>query len=49
MIVAGLSLIANFLFIPAYPVWSLIVITLDVLVIYAVMAHGRDIIDLRGQ
>ena len=25
----------NFAFIPAYPVWSLLIITVDVLVIYA--------------
>ena len=31
VIVASLSLIANFLFIPAYPVWALTVIALDVL------------------
>ncbi len=49
VIVAGLSLIANFLFIPAFPVWALIVITLDVVVIYAIMAHGREIIDLRDE
>ena len=49
VIVAGLSLIANFLFIPAYPVWALTVITLDVLVIYAIMAHGREVIDLRAE
>jgi hypothetical protein len=49
VIVAGLSLIANFLFMPAYPVWALTVITLDVLVIYAVMAHGREVIDLRTE
>ncbi len=49
VIVASLSLIANFLFIPAYPVWALTVIALDVLVIYAVMAHGREVIDLRAE
>ena len=48
VIVAGLSIVANFLFIPAYPVWALTVIALDVLVIYAIMAHGREVIDLRG-
>jgi hypothetical protein len=47
VIVAGLSVVANFLFIPAYPVWALTVITLDVLVIYAITAHGREVIDLR--
>jgi hypothetical protein len=40
--VAALSLIANFFFIPAYPLWSLTVITIDVLVIWALTAHGRE-------
>jgi hypothetical protein len=39
---AGLSAIANFLFIAAYPVWGGIIIALDVLVIYALTAHGRE-------
>jgi hypothetical protein len=47
VVLAGLSVIANFLFIPAYPVWALTVIALDVLVIYAITAHGREVIDLR--
>jgi hypothetical protein len=42
VIVAGLSLIANFLFIPAYPVWALSVVTIDVLIIWALTAHGRE-------
>jgi hypothetical protein len=40
---AALSALANFLFIPYYPFWALIIITLDVFVIWAVTAHGRDI------
>jgi hypothetical protein len=43
--VAGLSAIVNFAFIGAYPVWSVILITIDVLVIYAVAAHGRELAD----
>jgi hypothetical protein len=39
---AVLSPIANFLFIPYYPFWSLLIITLDVFVIWAVAAHGGD-------
>lgn len=39
---AGLSAIANLLFIEAYPVWSIIVITVDILVIYALTVHGRE-------
>lgn len=41
--VAGLSIMANFLFMPAYPVWSLTIITIDVFVIFALTAHGRDL------
>src|SRR5512132_783724 len=39
---AVLSAIANFLFIPYYPFWSLLLITLDVFVIWALTAHGGD-------
>jgi hypothetical protein len=42
VIVAAISLIGNFFFIPVYPLWALIVITIDVLVIWAVTAHGRE-------
>jgi hypothetical protein len=42
VLVAALSLIANFFFIPAYPLWSLTVITIDVLVIWALTAHGHE-------
>ena len=40
---AVLSAIANFLFIPYYPFWSLLIITLDVFVIWALAAHGGDL------
>jgi hypothetical protein len=43
--VAVLSAIANFLFIPYYPVWSLLIIALDVFVIWALAAHGREAIE----
>lgn len=42
VIVAAVSLIANFLFIPAYPLWAIIVVSIDVLVIWALTAHGRE-------
>jgi hypothetical protein len=42
---AMLSAIANFLFIPYYPIWSLLIITLDIFVIWAIAAHGRDLRD----
>jgi hypothetical protein len=37
---AVISAIANFAFIPYYPFWSLLIITLDVFVIWAVAVHG---------
>jgi hypothetical protein len=40
--VAIVSLIANFLWLPVYPVWAIIIITIDVLVIWALTAHGRE-------
>jgi hypothetical protein len=42
-----LSAAANFLFIPYYPFWSLTVIALDVFVIWALAAHGRELQDTR--
>jgi hypothetical protein len=42
---ALLSAIANYLFLPYYPFWSLLVIALDVFVIWALAAHGGDVRD----
>ena len=42
VLVALVSLIANFLWLPVYPVWAIIIITIDVLVIWALTAHGRE-------
>ena len=40
---AVLSALANFLFIPYYPFWALLLITLDIFVIWAIAAHGGDL------
>jgi len=40
IVVAGLSAIANFFFIPYYPIWSLLIIALDVFVIWALCVYG---------
>lgn len=40
---AAISAIVNFAFIAAYPFWALTMITLDVLIIYAIVAHGREL------
>jgi hypothetical protein len=42
ILVALISAIVNIAFLAAYPVWSTIIITVDVLVIYALTVHGRE-------
>ena len=41
--IAGLSALVNLAFMSAYPVWSIIAIALDVVVIYAIVVHGREV------
>lgn len=43
--IASLSILANFAWMPYYPVWSLTVIAFAVFVIWAVTVHGRDVAD----
>ena len=42
IIVAAFSILANFAWLPYYPVWALLVIGLDLFVIWAVTVHGGD-------
>ncbi|HLN77756.1 MAG TPA: hypothetical protein VK204_11980 [Nocardioidaceae bacterium] len=43
VILACVSIIASFLWMPYYPLWSLVVIVFDLFVIWAVTVHGRDV------
>jgi hypothetical protein len=43
VVTAGLSALVNMAFISAYPVWSVLVIALDVIVIFAIIVHGREV------
>ena len=45
MLVASLSIVLNFVWLPYYPVWGIIIIALDVFVIWALTLHGRDIVE----
>lgn len=47
ILVAMFSAIANMAFVPVYPVWSLMIVTIDVLVIWAVSVHGGEMKDLQ--
>jgi hypothetical protein len=42
VVVASFSVLVNFALIAAYPIWATILIAVDVLVIFAVTAHGRE-------
>jgi hypothetical protein len=43
VLVAAISGVANFMWLPYYPVWSSLMIAVDVIVIWALTVHGRDI------
>ena len=40
VVIASLNVIAQLMFIPAYPFWSLALFALDILIIYGLVAHG---------
>ena len=41
--VVAVSAVINFMWLPYYPVWSVVIIALDVFIIWALTAHGRDV------
>ena len=43
VILAMLNLLAQFAFLSEYPIWSVVIIAVDVLVIYALTVHGREV------
>jgi hypothetical protein len=45
-VIAGLSAIANLAYLSVYPIWSLVVITVDILIIYALTVHGDEMRDM---
>jgi hypothetical protein len=45
---AALSATANFLFIPYYPFWSILIIAVDILVIWALASHGREFREMKA-
>jgi len=43
IIFAVVSAFSNIAFMGAYPVWSVIVIVMDILIIYALAVHGSEV------
>jgi len=42
IIIAAVSILANFAWLPYYPMWAVLVIAFDLFVIWAVTVHGSD-------
>ena len=42
VILATLSIIVNFIWLPVYPVWAIVVIVIDMFILYAVIVHGKE-------
>ena len=42
-VVVALSMLVSFLALPIYPLWSLVVLTLEALVLYALITHGGEL------
>ncbi|MFD4369879.1 hypothetical protein [Rhodococcus sp. NPDC058521] len=42
VVLAGISIVVNFVWLPYYPIWGIMVIALDVVVIWAVSTWDRD-------
>lgn len=45
VILAMVSIVVNFVWLPVYPIWGIVIIAIDVFVIYAVIVHGRELKD----
>ena len=41
--VAAVSILVNFVWLPYFPVWAVLIIAFDMFVIWALTAHGRDV------
>lgn len=45
VIAAGVSMLGSFMWLPHYPFWSLAIMALDVFVMWAVIVHGRALVE----
>jgi hypothetical protein len=45
IIVVSVNMVTQLMEMPAYPLWSLVIVTVDLLIIWAVIVHGDEIRD----
>ncbi len=43
VIIASVGAIANTAFLPTYPIWSIVMLVIDFVVIYALIVHGSEL------
>lgn len=43
VLLAMISAVVNMLFLPAYPIWSLLVIVIDMVIIYSLIVYGGEL------
>jgi hypothetical protein len=43
VVIAALNAVTQLMSLPAQPWWSIVMVTVDILVIYAVTVHGREL------
>jgi len=42
VIIAAVSVVHQFTLMSAYPIWSLLIVAIDILIIWALIVHGRE-------
>lgn len=45
IVLVTLNLLTQFIILPAYPVWSIIVIAINIVVVWALIVHGDEVRD----
>ena len=43
ILIASITAIVNMYYIPYYPIWSLLIVAVDIIVIYSLAAHGGEL------
>lgn len=43
VILAAVGLVANLAYVNAYPIWSLVIVALDAIIIYSLIVHGGEL------
>ncbi|MFF5075675.1 hypothetical protein ACFY36_01375 [Actinoplanes sp. NPDC000266] len=43
VVVAAVSALAAMVFMPAYPIWGIVAVIFDIVIIYALVAHGQEV------